>query len=830
MSTLTSRLFIVTIVSLATLPNVALSAPAATSPYYTDKSNSYVQDQVSKDMEELNGFLCMIGAMAPDQMVNKGDYIAMVDLNACKPSARNNSQAGGSSNQSNYLAVQLNSSRASNTAPMLTKIWANNIIDQNAPWVCSATACVPATYDAPMYVSASQAPSSYAPYGVFRLDYCKQYSGETNCTNHIGYIDATRSGLSFYTKDIRLNYSNQQYYDEFALQLSSSTSTSTGSGIVIKTDTNNPTGTPTTSAIIFANNNDYFYRNDGINPAQCFDRSSSKAKETVWRYGLYDMTTGERFNHQSGFPIKFVDASGTSFYGYIGFYGYWLPYEAIINSGDRVYQVNYNTFPPSEIPYTFHKSGGRLDKYTTYFLTLADLDKSPFYYYAYSTFGPFTASNAYYIYWDKTANQFFAQKHYNSTTYQWDNLTPVAISNAAFAAEANNSTYGISGNAPVLGNSFTIKAGDIAALATTTSATRVITTSQDVVYPKDFAALNTAGGLKCIGDCPTAAQIAAYNADLALTTPTYTVSPFINAETYSWNPTLVVPSANLVSYYLDSTTGNLRLGTPPATLPGSGSQVIQTATNYINQSGKMISATDLATITTTKACGGACSYSQSDIDLLANTQSSYSYYQWSTGAYSWQQMAFLTDSSSATVPFYPSIPVLFTAPNSTSYGQHAGESFGLYYGDFGNLWGIPYGCIDLRNNQSCVYAHQLTAGPPATYSYDATLYTDITPSDKQYYGDDFSIPYDTTLGVVTTTLAQGSIAKGTQFLVKALDKEVRLLNVNLNICSVQQLGTNITVTKLPSATQWIDPTATIGAKPVLNPVPAPRVIHGVVQY
>jgi len=827
MSTLVSRLFKLTIVSLLVLPNAALPAPAATSPYYTDKTNSYVQDQVSKDMEELNGFLCMIGAMAPDQMVNNGDYIAMVDLNACKPSARNNSPEGGSSNQSNYLAVQLNSTRASNIAPMLTKIWANNLIDQNVAWDCSSGTCVPATYNVPMYVSASQAPSKSAPYGVFRLDYCKQYTGDTNCTKHIGYIDATRSGLSFYTKDTRLNYSNQEYYDEFALQLSASTTTSTGSGIVIKTNTNNPSGTPTTSAVIFANNGDYFYRNDGINPAQCFDRSSGKSKETVWRYGLYDITTGERFNHQSGFPIKFVDSSGTSFYGYIGFYGYWLPYEAVINSGDTVNQVNYNTFPPSEIPYTFHKSGGRLDKYTTYFLTLADLDKSPFYYYAYSTFGPFTASNAYYIYWDKTYNQFFAQKHYNSLTYQWDNITPpLAIDNTAFATNTNNSTYGISGNAPVLGNSFTIKAGDIAALAANTSATRVITTSQDVVYPKDFDALNTAGGLQCIGDCPTAALISAYNSYLSVGSGGST-TPFANAETYSWNPTLVVPAASLISYYLDSTTGNLREGTPPATLPGTGSQVIQTVTNYINQSGKMVSAADLATITTTKACGGACSYSQSDIDLLANTQTSYSYYQWSTGAYSWQQMAFLTDSSNTTVPFYPSIPVLFTAPNSTSYGQHAGESFGLYYGDFGNLSGIPYGCIDLRNNQSCVYSHLVS---PGTYSYDATLYVDITPSDKQYYGDDFSIPYDTTLGVVTTTLAQGSIAKGTQFLVKALDKEVRLLNVNLNICSVQQLGTNITVSKLPSATLWIDPTATIGAKPVLNPVPAPRVIHGVVQY
>ena len=234
-----------------------------------------------------------------------------------------------------------------------------------------------------------------------------------------------------------------------------------------------------------------------------------------------------------------------------------------------------------------------------------------------------------------------------------------------------------------------------------------------------------------------------------------------------------------------------------------------------------------------------CNFAQSDIDFLAYTsdpdptkndpvtgkRTSYSYYQWSTGADSWDQMAFLIDGAT-TLEFFPPLPVTFTVPNSTKYGSNATRTFGLQYAEFGNLWGIYYKCVDLRNNLECVY---YDAAIP-TWNPDLSTSKVITPYDKRYWAAEFSIPFDETLGVVTTSIAQGSIAKGTQFLVKALDKETRLTRVPIGICTVQGLGQNISVDKLPSADQWIDPSISIGRKAVLNPLPAPRVIHGVKQY
>lgn len=858
------HLFMLVYIALTAFPIFAMAAPPTTSPYYTDTVNSYVQDQVSKDMEELNGFLCMVGAMAPDQLVNQGEYIAMVDLNKCKPHGQNqNSEAGANNNQSNFLAVELSSSRASNSSPMLTKIWMDNLIDSNGIWDCTTSPCKPPTYQVPMYASATQAPSKTAPYGVFRLDYCKQYATDPDCTDHIGYIDASRGGLSFYTLDYKLNNLNHIYYDEFELALSANSSTKSGSGIVIKTTTNNSTGTPTPSAIVFAHNPDFFYRDDGINTPQCFDRSSIKAQESVYRYGLYDISTGARLNHQSGFPFKYVDANSVSYYGYIGYYGYWLPYEANIQSGDYVYKVSYDTYPPTETRYTFRKSGGRLTKYTTTILHLTDINLEPFEYWPpadiYTTganpaTSPVTnnpvgmkANERYKIYWDKdyqwydyyqastVTGTFIVQKHFNTSSSKWDTISNTALHPGWFA---NSNPNGFWGSAPSLGGQFNIPASDIwhlwnyPAAGYNSTNVRIISNTEDAVYPDEMQVINNMkGGLKCIGDCPTAAQIALYNIDAALTPPTG-VSPFVHPETTPSSP--VGLFSPLVSYTLNTSTYNLK--------DALNNDVVQSKLYDINQSGKMVTGTDMADITSARGCVGSCTtYSQANIDILAGlidsttglVRTSYTYYRWTPSPYSWGQMTFLNDGTN-TLTFYPALPVSFKIPNTTNYADNANTTALLYYGDFGNLWGIPYKCIDLRNNSDCVYAHVtlVSAGPPPvySYSYDQTLYPEITPYDKQYYSAEYSIPFDTTNGRVTAAIAQGNIAKGTQFLVKSLDKELRLNRVPIGVCEVQGLGQNISVGTLPSSTKWNNPTITIGTKPVLNPVPAPRVIDGVKQY
>ena len=866
----------------------AVTPPSSTSPYYTDKSNSYVQDQVSRDMEELNGFLCMVSAMAPDQMVNLSNYIALVDMNACKPHVQNNNNIGGNNgNQSqgaDYLSVEVNSARSSNSTPMLTKIWADKLKDTSNPNSILK-------YDVRMYASASQAPSNNAPYGVFRMDYCKQYATDTDCTNHIGYIDATKSGLSFFTKDYHVDPTNGRYYNEFALQLSSSSSTSNGSGIVIKTNTNNSSGTPTTTAVVFANNGDYFYRNDGVNTAQCFDRAESKAQIAAWRYGLYNVD-GTRLKRESGFPLTYVYTSGNNsntgtigetYNGYINYWGLSMP--VTLEPNAAVTRTDYNTIPPTTTNYTLKQTGGVLTKYSTYFGKLSELSKLPFNFYPYNTVvgtdnvtPVLTTGNSYQVYWDKDANTgaggFFrySVQVYDPINYVYNYVhdnPPIALSTTSMAASLNSGNLWTSSDAY---GDFSINGVDFANIATSGSNTRIITNSYNTVYPADFPAINTAGGLRCITDCMTKATIDAYNTAYAAgnyitsyarpsNTSTYTTTANSSISTYtshiytlsntnittnsftdtyttttytyiyspySYSSAITGPTtagitdklANF-SYTLNTTTGNL--------VDYLGNDVIQTTNWALSNGGRMISKADLDYILAQKCAGypnSACTATiqDSDIDILANKTGTtgYSYYYWYTGPDQYSHLAYLVDSSNNPLKLYPPLTVNFSVPNDSSYGSYRNSSLRMWYADFGTMWGIPYKCIDYRSNTDCIYTNANSQTP--------------TPYQYMTWVPSFSIPFDTTAGVVVSgfngndTTDPAYVAPGTPFLVKPLDKELRLQNVNANICSVQNLGTNITVSKLPSDTLWVNPTGNTGAKPVLNPVPAPRVINGIKQY
>ena len=109
------------IATIGMLPLSALATPGATSPYVTDPQNSYVQDQTSEGLSNLNTVLCIMDAIKPADMVNKGDYIALVDMNKCDSnhqSSTSDSSAGssGATSTPNYMTAKVNVTRASNSS------------------------------------------------------------------------------------------------------------------------------------------------------------------------------------------------------------------------------------------------------------------------------------------------------------------------------------------------------------------------------------------------------------------------------------------------------------------------------------------------------------------------------------------------------------------------------------------------------------------------------------------------------------------------------------------------------------------------------------------
>ncbi len=432
------------------------------------------------------------------------------------------------------------------------------------------------------------------------MDYCATQTGGAACVVDKGFINATTSGLAFFSGGTRNGIPELT-----ELQLNA-TSSAAGSGVMQAT--NSRTGTQVTTTFAFAFNAGNFVRTDGVAP-QCFDRLATNAEESVWRYGLYDATTGAQITRKSGFPIEYT-AAGVTSNGYVGYNGMWMP--VAVPNGATVNQITY-TNPPTKTPYTLLQTGGKLMKYTTATKTLAALNKITFWYFAQAsmpTTAPMTANSQYELYWDDALKQFFVSGQQNPNTGNMEPITPVVpVANADMAA-AN--PWGLFGWSEMMGGQFGIKGPDFILLATNLSTTPVLTQMQDIVYPSQFAVI---GGLTCINDCPTAALISASNAAV----PPAQITPFINQ---GWT---AVSQASFVPYTLDPATGNL---IDAALAPVVSAVITGNNANGV-RGGRMVNTTDLATIIRTKVCGAnGCSYTQQDVDLLPAGSS---YYVWETG-------------------------------------------------------------------------------------------------------------------------------------------------------------------------------------------------------
>ena len=65
--------------------------------------------------------LCVVGAMDPGAMVNAGPYVALVDMNKCQSAKGGSNPASGS--VTNYANAVVDVTRASNSDPMIGKVW-----------------------------------------------------------------------------------------------------------------------------------------------------------------------------------------------------------------------------------------------------------------------------------------------------------------------------------------------------------------------------------------------------------------------------------------------------------------------------------------------------------------------------------------------------------------------------------------------------------------------------------------------------------------------------------------------------------------------------------
>jgi hypothetical protein len=751
----------------------AVAAPPSTSPYYTDPQHSHVEDATSDGIRQVNNIICYMNAMKPDAFVNDGAYIALVDQNKCDSSSQSSASNAGSTSDSSqaatdYVSAVVNSTRASLNDPMLAGVWVDQSNDGGHGTIY-------------VHLSATEAPTDTNPYGQFRLDFCGLMDANPSSCSMTGFMEGANGSLRFYQDEQR----GQGEEDLTALALTS-VGTTSGSGALSSSQTQN--GTTVNTSFLFAYDQNFFLRGD-----QCFSRDASDPATgiSVWSYGLYDATTGEHVDLNSGFPIQYT-ANGQTYQGFVGYWGLSLPQDVMstISNGATVQKVDYgnNNGAPTLTNYTLVLAGGKLTEFTRHQTTLDKIDQIEINTWvndATNFYSGAVSNTNYQLHWDEVSGQFVvdAQVNCGQNGCEPHNLdTPQAVS-ASFW-----STQGLQGWSQALGGDVFVDLNGAGATVTS-SQIQVAYHSQTVLGPDQMPTTP----LYCLQNCMTATSLNAFFAPTSSPPPS---SPYTSSTFNNWSPT-----STYVTYNADAQNGVLTSTSDNQAAVFTMASAYQQAPQYQGgvNSGPLVD--DLTTVQCPGDTSHYCGYVANNLDH---------YYMWQTGPNNWNQFAGLKDSSNQLVHFDPPMQVTYHVPNdSTMYGQYANKDIVLQYGGFGNLWGIPGTCVSSLTNQPV--------------SCDAG-------NDVRFVAQ-FSIPDDLTNGTVSYA-PPGSNNGSTTYLVKWLDREIRFANKPLSSCSGLSLPSNSDIT-LPTATDVKNPTdptsdAYIGAKPDVTD--APRVIQGVVEY
>ena len=653
------------------MPLPAWAVPAATSPYTTDPQNSYVQDATSEGISNLNMVLCIMDSMKPADMVNKGDYIALIDKSKCdsgkSSGSSSTSDSTGASSAPDYITATVSVTRASNSDPMIGNIWMSMTEEGQSMNIY-------------VHASATQSPTDNPPYGTFRLDYIGKTAGASPITMFNGYIDANGADVSY--------FENGQNSSNNALTLQA-TSTTSGSGTMQIPDWS--TSPPGSQTFNFAYDDGetafpagVFRRVKGAGDV-CFDRSKANANKSVWRYGVYDANDGSRVDQANpGFPVQASDGSNT----YFGYASYWgVNFQGLdLNSyGDGV--VSNVTItdqrPNNTETYTLYKNSGKLTKWDQHQSTLTAMDGIPFSYWGdltgQTSDSSVTGSGNWTMQWDDAQGKFVvtgSENCGNNGCTQTSLTTPATVTGTIF----DNSP--VFGWAQSFGGNINIPPHNGGGAHVGTDVVNYY--SQSDVVPGSAGAPTA---LSCLNNCPTAAAMTNFNGGSAN-------SPYDSTTETQWNQGTVQ-----ISYGFDASG----LSESSTALGGIVTDTTKYSGMYQNgvQSGRLFP---------TALTHANCPSSVTDTTIVCEDPNPATYYTWQTGTNQWNQSLWLVKGSdSSVVNFDPPQNVSYTVPTGTEYGSYAGKTIQLQFNGFGNLNGIPGHCVNPNDNS------EVDCGPNTRY-------------------------------------------------------------------------------------------------------------------
>ena len=720
---------------------------SATADYNNDDTQTFVYERSADAFNTANMILCWMQQSRADLMLNAGNYKAQIDTAKCEEGS-----GDSKSNTPKYEMWTLNSSRAEGE-PMIVKAWIP--FDDNED----------GEPDSMIYAQNKiyRGPSTTYPWGFFKMNF-KLLQGKTTSGTELfkGYLKTRlRDGasiLQFYNPQPDSSGNTFQYSVTAKIN-----SDGSGAGITTmpKWNQSGPTSTQKTYNVAF--NSNYFYKQkttvtSGTTTTSdpvCLDRN--KYLTQVYRYGLYS-DNGSRVEVNSGFPIKATN-SGTDYYGYIGYYGLWMPSDASVADNSTVAKMDFSGgADQTGTSYTVRSWGGKLMKWTKNTITLGSIKNIPL-----SWQDPSDSYIEKRVYWDGSNLVFDAVR--DTTTYMWTDLTPDNLT-----LSSSNAPYGFFFYSQALGGDGSIQltygtGGSWNVPNAPADSTSVVFNTREPIFPGDSAPST----LACYDRCPNPATLASGTE----TTAYLRFSGLDNAS-----------AVNPYYYSFDNTTSGMVLkfdnnSTSTSVLLSSANSNL----SYGVQSGILFDNTS-ANYTALQ-----CASNSSYICPWNARQAMSTFYTWETGPEAWNKLTVLVASDNSSVKFDPPMNVKYThsETGSNSGKSYDNATFYLEYGGHGDLWGLPSFCISRKTGEKVSCAND----------------------DTTRWIDEIAIP----AASIATQTKDGT----THYMVKPLDIEQTMKKASSSsVCTAA--GLSLGGLSLPDVSRYSDPD--IGTKPSVKGPPA----------
>jgi len=727
---------------------------SATADYNNDDTQTFVYERSADAFNTANMILCWMQQSRADLMLNAGNYKAQIDTAKCEEGS-----GDSKSNTPKYEMWTLNSSRAEGE-PMIVKAWIP--FDDNED----------GEPDSMIYAQNKiyRGPSTTYPWGFFKMNF-KLLQGKTTSGTELfkGYLKTRlRDGasiLQFYNPQPDSSGNIFQYSVTAKIN-----SDGSGAGITTmpKWDQSGPTSTQRTYNVAF--NSNYFYKQkttvtSGTTTTRdpvCLDRN--KYLLQVNRYGLYN-DNGSRVEVNSGFPIKATN-SGTDYYGYIGYYGLWMPSDASVADNSTVAKMDFSGgADQTGTSYTVRSWGGKLMKWTKNTITLGSIKNIPL------TWGDRSDGKQKRVYWDGT--NLVADAVRDTSTWLWTDQSATTIT-----LSSTNAGYGFRFYSQALGGDGEILLVFPSGIGTTPSApldnSSVIFNTREPIFPGDSVPSTFA----CYDNCLNPDTIAT-GSDRSGSTSIY------HSDKSTWlggefdNASALTPYI----YTFDNTTSGMVLqydnGTKtPVILSSANSNLSWGAQSGILFDNSSANFTALS-------CGAGSSY----ICPKRAREVFSTYYTWETGHQEWNKLTVLVAADNSSVKFDPPMNVKYThsETGSNSGKSYDNATFYLEYGGHGDLWGLPSFCISRKTGEKVSCAND----------------------DTTRWIDEIAIP----AASIATQTKDGT----THYMVKPLDIEQTMKKASSDTACTAA-GLSLGGLSLPDVSRYTDPD--IGAKPSVSGPPA----------